>query len=77
MRKGEIDPDQDRTASRLIAPITITITARVSASASVSASIASVSASIARVSASTARVIAGICGAHQPFENGLPPPQMA
>ena len=63
MRKGEIDPDQNRTASRLIAPITITITARVIA-------IASVSASIARVSA-------GICSAHQPFEDGLPPPQMA
>ena len=64
MRKGEIDPDQDRTASRLIAPITIT-------------SSASASAITASVSASIARVIAGICGAHQPFEDGLPPPQMA
>ena len=75
MRKGEIDPDQNRTASRLIAPITITITARVIASAS--AITASASAITASVSASIARVIAGICGAHQPFEDGLPPPQMA
>ena len=66
MRKGEINPDQNRTASRLIAPITITSIARVIASAIT----ASVSASIARVSAD-------ICSAHQPFVDGLPPPQMA